>query len=402
MAEERKGKGEPPSPSLSPSPSPSIEPRPLTSAPTRNLPLVRPPILTPPPSTKGSQTSLSGARTMQNVRMPAQAVSVSDVPMPSAAEARVRAVLEELAKPGPATSFVDTTGVDEGERYLKTASVTMPPRMSEPESFAAPQPTSQPFTSPQPQSGRQSARPSGQSQASTAISLPAMPAQAEGDPFRVVLKVSSHQLPRETDPRLVLIHDPDSHRAACYRVLRHRLADSGDPRVIAVSSARAGEGKTTCAANLALALGECGRARVLLVEANLRAPSLAGLFGFRPPLCFAEQLDQHRESPEKPWSVVDVGPPGLHVAAVNPGTSRPLLDGLAFGIAIDMLRRAGYDYLVIDTPPVLDSADVNIVADFADGTLLTTWARKSSSRDLRRAVEQLSPTHLLGVTLLDA
>ena len=333
------------------------EPRPLSSAPTRNLAIPRSSLLTPPPSTKESQTSRSGAKTMQNMALP-RSVSVSDVPMPSA-EARVRAVLEELAKPGPATSFIETTGV---------GAVV--------QDFVAPPPPS--------------------------VSLPGQVLLPAPDPFRVELKVSSHQLGRELDPRLVLLHDPDSVRAASYRVLRHRLAEQGDPRVIAVSSARASEGKTTCAANLALALGECGRARVLLIEANLRSPSLAGLFGFRPPVCFAEQLDLHREQPQEPWSVVEVGPPNLHVAAVQPGTTRPLLDGLAFGIAIDMLRRTGYDYIVVDTAPILGSADVNLVADFVDGVVLTAWARRSSTRDLQRAVEQLSPARLLGVTLLDA
>ncbi len=354
MADEgRKGKGD--------------EPRPLSSAPTRNLPLQRPSLLTPPPSTppstKEGQRSLSGAKTMQNVKLP-RSVSVSDVPMPSSssslAEARVRAVLEELAKPGPSSlSYVETTNPG--------AAV---------EDFAvAP---------------------------SASVALPASVEVTAPDPFRVELKVSSHQLGSELDRRLILLREPDSLRAASYRVLRHRLAEQGDPRVIAVSSARAIEGKTTCAANLALALGECGRARVLLVEANLRSPSLAALFGFRPPVCFAEQLDQHRERPEEPWSVVEVAPPGLHIAAVQPGTTRPLIDGLAFSIAIDMLRRTGYDYIVVDTPPVLGCADVNLVADFVDGVVLTTWARRSVTRDLQRAVEQLSPARLLGVTLLDA
>jgi Mrp family chromosome partitioning ATPase len=187
-------------------------------------------------------------------------------------------------------------------------------------------------------------------------------------------------------------------------VLRHRLAERGDPRVIAVSSAQPKEGKSTCAANLSLALGECGRARVLLLEANLRAPSLAALFGFLPPECFSTQLARHREKPLDPWSVVEVFSPSLHVCAVKPGPdseNRPLLDGVALGIAVDMLRRSGYDYVVIDTPPVLGSADVNLVEDYADGVLLTTWSRRSSQRALRHAMEQLSPQKILGVTLLD-
>jgi Mrp family chromosome partitioning ATPase len=215
--------------------------------------------------------------------------------------------------------------------------------------------------------------------------------------------VATHKVPDDPDERLILLRDPDSERAASFRVMRHRLQENGDPRIIAVTSAREKEGKTTCAVNLALALGECGRARVLLIEANLRAPSLAPLFGFMPPECFSAQLTRHKEKPEDAWSVVEVYSPSLHVLAVKPEMeARPLLDGPAFRIAVDMLAQAGYDYIVIDTPPVLGAADVNLVEDCVDGVLFVAQARETPARRLRQAVEQLSPAKLIGVTLLDA
>src|SRR5262245_12826100 len=220
---------------------------------------------------------------------------------------------------------------------------------------------------------------------------------------RTALRVSAHKRPAELDGRLVLLAEPDSARAACFRVLRHRLADRGDPKAIVVTSAAPREGKTTCAVNLALALGECGRARVLLIEANQRSPELAQLFGFMPPECFADQLARHRERPLEPWTVVEVYEPWLHVAAMRPQTaSRPLLDAPAFAVAMERLRLAGYDYIVLDTPPILGSADVNLIEDSADGVLLVTSARKTMSRPLRRALEQLAPARLLGLVLLDA
>jgi Mrp family chromosome partitioning ATPase len=173
--------------------------------------------------------------------------------------------------------------------------------------------------------------------------------------------------------------------------------------VVAVSSAEPGDGKTTCAANLALALAEGGRARVLLIEANLRSPQLAPLFGVVPSACFARQLDHHRLHPEAPWSVVDLHPSSLHLAALKPGDeSRPPLDGAAFALAIQMLRQAGYDYVVLDAPPVLGSGDIHAIEDAADGVLLVARAGRSSSRALRRAVDEVSPAKLLGVGLLEA
>jgi Mrp family chromosome partitioning ATPase len=220
---------------------------------------------------------------------------------------------------------------------------------------------------------------------------------------RTRVEVARHVLAGELDPRLVLLTEPDSPRSASFRVLRHRLAENGNPRLIAVSSPERGDGKTTTAANLALALGERGRARVLLVEANLRTPDLATVFGFLPPTCFARQLAAHREHPMDAWSVVDIADTGLHVAAVHPDTARgALVDGVALGVALAALARAGYDYVVVDTPAVLGAADVNLVADYAHGVLLVSRAGKTTARALRRAVEQVAPAHLLGLMLLDA
>ncbi len=217
--------------------------------------------------------------------------------------------------------------------------------------------------------------------------------------------VAAHKPPAELDARLILLREPDSARAAAYRVLRHRLQDRGNPRIVAVTSPGRGDGKTTCAVNLALALGECERARVLLIEANLRDPQLAALFGFLPPECFAQQMIRHKERPHDPWSVVEAFTPSLHVLAVKPGREareQALLDGPAFLSAVFSLARGDYEYLVLDTPPVLGSADVNLVEDAADGLLITARAGQTSTRDVRRAVQQLAPAKILGFTLIDA
>jgi Mrp family chromosome partitioning ATPase len=110
-----------------------------------------------------------------------------------------------------------------------------------------------------------------------------------------------HTMVEPTDARLALVHNRDSARAASYRLLRQRLIEQGDPKVILVTSARNREGKTTSATNLALAYAEQGRSRVLLVEANFRAASLGEVFGFKPPRCFSVQLERHRDRPLDPW-----------------------------------------------------------------------------------------------------
>jgi Mrp family chromosome partitioning ATPase len=213
-----------------------------------------------------------------------------------------------------------------------------------------------------------------------------------------------HHLPsdEEPDPRLSLVLEPDSERAASFRVLRHHLLELGRPQVIVVSSPLHGDGKTTTAINLALALAECGRAKVLLAEAHLRSPQLANVFKVIPPWCFSEQLAAHRTQPMLPWSFVEIPQLWLHVAPINPRIEKmQLLDAPAFAIAMERLRLAGYEHVVIDAPPVLGSADVNLMADAADAVVLAARARVSTSRDLRKAIEQLGANKVVGTVLVE-
>lgn len=232
------------------------------------------------------------------------------------------------------------------------------------------------------------------------VQAPIAPA---AEPVRNNVWVATHERPQSPDQRLILLRDPDSNQSAAFRVLRHRLSAAGDPRVIAVTAPEQGDGKTTMAVNLAMALGECNRGRVLLIEANMRTPALAKLFGFQPPKCFSVQLQEHRERPLEQWSIVEVYSPSLHVLAVDPARAgRPLLDVPAFVVAMDTLRRSGYDHIVLDTPSVIGSADVNLIEEHVDGVLMVTRAGKTRARSIRAAVEQLNSTRLLGFALLDA
>ena len=218
------------------------------------------------------------------------------------------------------------------------------------------------------------------------------------------IDLTQHQLPDDDDldPRLALVIDPDSEQSAAFRVLRHHLLEVGRPQVVIVTSPGTGDGKTTTAVNLALALAECGRAKTLLVETHVRRPQLTEIFSFVPPWCFAEQLAAHRHQPAMPWSLIDIPQLWLHVAAINPRIAQTqLLDGPAFAIAMERLRIAGYDHIVVDAPPVLGSADVNLMADAADSVVFALRARRSTTRDLRKAIDQLGSKRVTGTVLLE-
>jgi Mrp family chromosome partitioning ATPase len=211
-----------------------------------------------------------------------------------------------------------------------------------------------------------------------------------------------HDTPPADSSELVFLSDADSPRAASYRILRQRLKDKGDPRVIVVTSAGRGEGKTTCAINLSMALAEHGRASVLLLEANIRRPRLAAALGFTPPSCLAEQLASRGKHTDAPWVVAACFSPQLNVLAMEPGAGgKWLLNGFALGAAIEQLR-SEYDYVIVDAAATLGSADVNVIQDAADGVLFAARSGKTSGAELRRAAQQLAPADVLGVVLIDA
>ena len=91
----------------------------------------------------------------------------------------------------------------------------------------------------------------------------------------------------------------------------------------------------------------------------------------------------------------------LHVAAINPQNERSqLLDAPAFTIAMERLRLAGYEHIVIDAPPVLGSADVNLMADAADAVVFAVRSKSTTARNLRKAIDQLGSSKVAGSVLV--
>lgn len=206
-------------------------------------------------------------------------------------------------------------------------------------------------------------------------------------------------LPTTTDRRAEFLGNPLSPRSGAFRILRHRIAERGDPRVLLVTSANDGEGKTTCALNLALALCESGRYRVLLVEANTRRPALATVLNMDVSLCWLEQLAHHHQIPDAPWTVVELHNLDFLLARERPTPPAPM-HGPTVTAALDSLRVA-YDFVVVDTSAVLTGLDVPILEDACDGIVLCARARRSRGRAVRKALEHVTAEHVLGTVLVD-
>ncbi len=204
---------------------------------------------------------------------------------------------------------------------------------------------------------------------------------------------------RRIDLRCALLLDPWSRQSRSFRLLRHRLLAAADPRIIAVTSARDGEGKTTCAINLALCIADEPLTRVLLLEANPRRPSLADALEGTP----SRGSDDGAIAPigAQVRRVYGLERSDLFVASADP---RALNHG---GLDRALLRefvgelRGAYHYIVVDTGSVLESADADVACECAEAVLLVARAGRSCCSSVERAMEQIVPATLAGVVLLD-
>jgi Mrp family chromosome partitioning ATPase len=215
------------------------------------------------------------------------------------------------------------------------------------------------------------------------------------------VQVTKHTVPGDRNWPLVVLGQRFPPQSSSIRSLRHRLAEKGDPRVVLVTSAGRRDGKTFCAANLALALAEIRRSRVLLIETNVYHPSLAALFGVSKHTCFLDQLELHRRDFVAPWKVTELSSHSLHLLAINSRTEKVRgLEGALFTNCLDSLRGT-YDYIIIDGPPVSAGPDVSLQEDAVDGILFVARTDHARASSLKYALDQVSPQDVLGVVLLD-
>ena len=205
------------------------------------------------------------------------------------------------------------------------------------------------------------------------------------------------------DSTLVMLADPKSAAAEAYRSLAANLQFSYADRqlhTIGVTSAAAGEGKSTTTANLALALAEGGR-RVIVIDADLRRPSLHTLFG----VSLEEGLSNVLLGPElASLPLQETASRGVRLLSSGPGLANPLeaLASRRFDQVLAMARGQA-DFVLVDTAPAGALADSAVIAPRLEGVLLVVSAGRTKRDLARRAREQLDRVNanLLGVVLTD-
>jgi capsular exopolysaccharide synthesis family protein len=180
-------------------------------------------------------------------------------------------------------------------------------------------------------------------------------------------------------------------------------AESEKCRVVTVTSPNPQDGKSTVAANLALALAEMGR-RVLLVDADLRKPRQHVLFNLENTWGLADLLEDetavsaypreafYRETEVPNLYVLPSGPPLKNVGA--------MVHSDRFGELLQRFRQE-FDYVFLDTPPVLVVSDARVTGQRSDGVILVLRAGETRQADALQVVRRLKEdgTRILGTVL---
>lgn len=197
---------------------------------------------------------------------------------------------------------------------------------------------------------------------------------------------------RQVSTGMAVLLTPLSQASEAYRALRTSIQFSNPDvavRTVLVTSASPSEGKSTTAANLAVAMARDGR-RVLLVDADLRRPRQHALFGVSRTPGVADVLFQPLESGLLSPGWAPSGVDDLDVLAAGAHAPNPskLLGSRAYRDRLEAWSNQ-HDLVVIDAPPVLVATDAVLLAMQADATVVVVRAGQTKTFELDRALDAL-------------
>lgn len=191
----------------------------------------------------------------------------------------------------------------------------------------------------------------------------------------------------------------ERYRRLCSKLEQAVLEDGKAPQLVLVTSAVPHEGKTTTILNLALAMAEDKDRRVLLVDADLRRPSIARYLSPAPKLGLSEALAgalavEHAliEPRNSRLVVLPAGTP--------PENPLELLRSESLAALLSDLRRS-FDAILIDTPPAVPFADAVVMAPHCDAAVLVVRARTTAKPLVHKAMEALATVPVMGAVLND-
>jgi len=227
--------------------------------------------------------------------------------------------------------------------------------------------------------------------------IPRHPAAGHDGAFAALLEPPPIATPGRLDDHLVSLLEPTSFAAEQYRSARLAIETfrrERGTRLVAVSSPARGDGKTTTTINLAGALAQ-GQ-RVVLVEADLRRPSMAQMLGIYGGGGLTSYLLDSSLDVEQ----IVQRPAGLAFPVVVAGAVAAMPYEMLKSPRLNALFTellASYDFAVIDTPPALPFPDVGILRDIIDGFVLVVRANRTPREQVRQSIGKIGTERVLGM-----
>jgi len=214
-------------------------------------------------------------------------------------------------------------------------------------------------------------------------------------------QVETHcQFDGHVDPRLICFRDVKSPAAEYFKLLRAKILthNSGTPlRTLMVTSSQPLDGKSIVAANLAVSIAHGINEHVLLVDCDLRRPSLHRLFGLEASRGLREYLEGDEplgsyllKTPVKKLSLLPAGNP--------PANPSELLSSQKMEALIQEMKTRYQDrYIILDATPAQFAAETTCLATTVDGVLLVVRSGKTPGQLALDAIENIGKKHILGV-----
>jgi receptor protein-tyrosine kinase len=177
--------------------------------------------------------------------------------------------------------------------------------------------------------------------------------------------------------------------------LHHAQSASGI-RVIMLTSASPDDGKTWTALNLALVLSESYRRRVLLIDADLRRPSLADITDVTDTVGLSDAL---RAPTDKKLGILQIAP-NLNLLPAGRPDPDPM-GGLTSARMRQILEEAAgqFDWVILDAPPMNPMADAGLLAHMVEGAVFVIRAGKTQYEAAQKSIDALGRDRILGVVL---
>ena len=216
----------------------------------------------------------------------------------------------------------------------------------------------------------------------------------------VISQFQTLELAQSRHNRLVCLGDNDSPAIEAFHLLGVRvrnLRKKREVKSLLITSTVPEEGKSVVAANLACTLGSSGREKVLLLEGDVRRPSQLKIFGLPqvPGLC--NYLLGKRSLAASLYHIPRAGI-WMLPAGDNRGDLKELLQSPQLPGLMNVLNSL-FDWVVIDSPPVLPLVDTTIWARLADGILIVARPGKTRKQKFLKGLEALDPNKVIGAVL---